>query len=753
MSFLREFLRRSAREAQVNPHPLRRERLTFRIVPLVIAAGLTVLVRVGPSADQVSRGQLGSLLLVAFLPLAAYLVPWQRVPRLLQAIPPLLALPLYLVVLLGTSETALPYSPALLLPVLFLALYYSAFELAVGILLMAAVTVAPSILSSASIGDRVLALVYAMVTGVAASSVYLATRSIRRHDMNVTNLATLLRDAAAAEDPAETRAAVCRSAGAAANAGQVLLLEVVEGDLRITAAHPPLPGGNGARSGAPVEASVMGNPEHPGVRALNSGQPILVSEPDPWLATLWLPLHQGDRPVSVLAASWGWRVRSMAGDEVSSLALLAPEAALVIAHADAVETLARLATSDSLTGLPNRLVWERELPKMLATANRAKEPICVVALDLDHFKPFNDDWGHQMGDELLRTVSAAWRGTLREVDLLARFGGDEFGMILPGCSLSGAEVIMERLRNVMAEGQTYSAGIAWWDGGESGSALFARADALLYECKRSGRGHVLTSFPGQADNALTDWTNMIPRLLEARDLVSVYQPICRLEDSLVIGYEALARPTGVAADVSVEAMFAAAQRMGALRDLDWLARRAAVEGAPGLPGSALLFVNVGARALLDPIHDVDQMLLVARRAQRSPSSIVLELSEREVISDLGRLRVVLETYRKEGFRFAMDDVGEGHLTLELLGAANPEFVKIARSLTVESAQGSQRGLVRALVEFAVSAGAHVIAEGIETQAELEAMRSLGVDMGQGYLLGRPLGLAELVNLQPSGSAL
>ena len=198
----RELLRRSALEAQVTPAPLRRERLTFRIVPLVIAAVLTVLIRVGPSADQVSRGQLGSLLLVAFLPLTVYLVPWTRLPRAFQAIPPLLALPLYLLVLLGTSETALPYSPALLLPLLFLALYYTAFELAVGVVLVVVVTVGPSLLSSATIGDRVLAVVYATVTAVAAVSVYVATRSIRRHDLNVTNLATLLRDAATAENPA-----------------------------------------------------------------------------------------------------------------------------------------------------------------------------------------------------------------------------------------------------------------------------------------------------------------------------------------------------------------------------------------------------------------------------------------------------------------------------------------------------------------------------------------------------------------------
>ncbi|MHB8509769.1 MAG: EAL domain-containing protein, partial [Candidatus Dormibacteria bacterium] len=234
---------------------------------------------------------------------------------------------------------------------------------------------------------------------------------------------------------------------------------------------------------------------------------------------------------------------------------------------------------------------------------------------------------------------------------------------------------------------------------------------------------------------------LIPELVERKDLDSVYQPICRLDDRSVMGYEALARPAGQAADTSVEALFTAAQRMGALRDLDWLSRRAALGGAADLPDQVLLFVNVGARAFLDPLHDVDQMLLLTQWAGRSPHDIVLEISEREVVSDLRRLREVIGSYRREGFRFAMDDVGEGHLTLELLGAANPEFVKVARSLTVDAALGEQRAVIRALVEFSLSAGAMVIAEGIEDRSQLETMRELGVQLGQGYYLGRPAALA------------
>jgi len=486
-------LRRSVREAQGNPQPLRRERLTFRIVPLVMAAMLTVLLRVGPSIESVSRQQLGSLLLVAFLPMTAYLLPWARLPRWMQVVPPLVSIPMYLVVLLGTHETQLPYSPVLLLPLLFLGLYYTAIEVGLGVLVMTVATVAPPMLSGASVADRLLAIVYATVTGVAAVSVYMVTRSIRRHDTEVTSLANLLRESAGAEDPFAARLVVCRTAFAAARAQRVVLLEPADGELRQTASWPAGP------AGPPVLSVPLIETRHPALRALNGSETLLlpgsitpdIEAPETVAAVAVVPLAHHDRASSVLVVEWDWPVKKVSSPEVAAVTLLASEAALVIAHADAVKQLSRLALSDNLTGLPNRLVWERELPRFMAVAARSGEPLCVVALDLDHFKAFNDDWGHQMGDDLLRTVASTWRAALREVDVLARFGGDEFGMILPGCTLAGAEVIAQRLRESMAEGQTYSAGMAWWDGQESGPALFARADALLYECKRSGRGRGL----------------------------------------------------------------------------------------------------------------------------------------------------------------------------------------------------------------------------------------------------------------------
>ena len=153
-----------------------------------------------------------------------------------------------------------------------------------------------------------------------------------------------------------------------------------------------------------------------------------------------------------------------------------------------VEAMAR---TDELTGLPNRRAWDEELRRELARAARSGESVCVVIIDLDHFKDFNDERGHQAGDTLLREAALAWRVGLRVTDTIARYGGEEFAALLPGCPPSEVLAIVERLRSATPESQTCSAGVAYWDGSESPENLVGRADAALYEAKRAGRDRVV----------------------------------------------------------------------------------------------------------------------------------------------------------------------------------------------------------------------------------------------------------------------
>jgi diguanylate cyclase (GGDEF)-like protein len=150
-----------------------------------------------------------------------------------------------------------------------------------------------------------------------------------------------------------------------------------------------------------------------------------------------------------------------------------------------------LSRRDELTGLANRRAWVDELPRVLEEARRDGLPVSIGMLDLDHFKSYNDRFGHPAGDRLLKEASAAWHGALRRTDILARYGGEEFIVLLPGADLEQATATLERLRAATPPVTTFSAGVAAWDGTETSEDLIARADAALYAAKGAGRNRVI----------------------------------------------------------------------------------------------------------------------------------------------------------------------------------------------------------------------------------------------------------------------
>jgi diguanylate cyclase (GGDEF)-like protein len=153
----------------------------------------------------------------------------------------------------------------------------------------------------------------------------------------------------------------------------------------------------------------------------------------------------------------------------------------------------KLTRVDELTGLPNRRGWSAELPAAIERARRDRVELSIAMLDLDHFKRFNDEYGHQAGDRLLKGATAAWSSQLRAVDQLGRYGGEEFIVLLPGATAELATGVLERLRASTPAGQTFSAGVATWDGTETSEDLIARADQALYHAKAAGRDRILVA--------------------------------------------------------------------------------------------------------------------------------------------------------------------------------------------------------------------------------------------------------------------
>jgi diguanylate cyclase (GGDEF)-like protein len=151
----------------------------------------------------------------------------------------------------------------------------------------------------------------------------------------------------------------------------------------------------------------------------------------------------------------------------------------------ALSRLEVLATTDTLTGLPNRRKWDEEILREMARATRNEQPLCVAMLDIDDFKTYNDTCGHQAGDALLSDAAEGWKTALRVSDLIARFGGDEFAILMPNCNLDDARVVMQRVGRATPGGQSSCAGIACWNGHETAENLIARADEVLYTAKRA----------------------------------------------------------------------------------------------------------------------------------------------------------------------------------------------------------------------------------------------------------------------------
>ena len=422
---------------------------------------------------------------------------------------------------------------------------------------------------------------------------------------------------------------------------------------------------------------------------------------------------------------------------------------------ESMARLAEVAATDPLTGLRNR----REFDRLLATIPRQRFAIC--AIDVDGLKHVNDEFGHEAGDALLRAVSLTLSSSLRGWDVVARVGGDEFAALLVGTGPDETAAAAERMCNAVRaisvpHGQArVSVGWAVGEAGADPRGVARLADSHLYRAKEAGRdrvyGGTIDLVPGLSRRS--EWATRVDRAIRNHELRIVYQPICRLDNGVVIGHEALARPPEMRAGESVEDLFAEAQRSGRMRDLDWLCRRLAIADAPwGQFPHWALFLNVSALTLLDPIHGADQLLLILEAAGGRPEQLVLEITEREVITDLARVRQVLSSYRDHGVRFALDDVGDGHSTLELLTAANPEFIKIARSLTMTASHAGSRAAIKAVVSFARASGAAVIAEGIENELAARQTRDLGAELGQGWWLARPTeaGVLEVTGTRSMG---
>lgn len=447
-----------------------------------------------PGSDGLTEIALASSL-TALILVTVWLAPWHRLPRFAEVVP---ALAYFVVVaLLRESQGgALSGSSSLaMLPVFWLALYGTREHLAIGIAGLAGVFLTPLLLLGApdypatEWRTAILWICVAPIVGFTVQGLVAELRSraeeTRLALSNIESITLAMRKIGASTDPEAVRGAVCSSAREIAGADVVQLLEPDADNrlalsssvgMRIPRAGEEAGGGLAFMSCKPVFLREASHGTKHGVRSMH-----------------FEPVLRDELVVAVIVLGWAKPVKELSRRIESGMRMLGAEGAIALDRARLLAQLEETARTDDLTGLPNRRAWEVELPRELARAARDSRPVCVAMLDLDCFKRFNDDRGHQAGDRLLKQAASAWTSQLRASDMLARYGGEEFSLLLPGCRLEEAEAVVQRLRACMPDGETVSAGIACWDETENAEEFVGRADTALYAAKRGGRDQFVTA--------------------------------------------------------------------------------------------------------------------------------------------------------------------------------------------------------------------------------------------------------------------
>ncbi|HEX2071490.1 MAG TPA: sensor domain-containing diguanylate cyclase [Thermoleophilaceae bacterium] len=448
---------------------------------------------------------LASALMIA-VGLSIVLVPWRRLPPLLRVVPSLLFL-VAVALLRDVSGVVAGVGALTLIPVFWVALHGSRGQLMVIVAGVCAFFVAPDLPAGDPEQHPISVWRIALVFGAACAIIGVAVQNlVARVRSHASALAVRERDLEAVGDllrslslVTDARERICAGVCDLSEAHFAVLLEAKPdgglewtagaglslSPLTFTSSDGPSAAMTAYSSGAALFLSDIGAPvareipELDGVAALDGA--------DRPAALLFEPVHHGGTVAGVVVA--GWR-EPPPDDERRArglVRLLASEAAFVIERADLLGQLTEFALTDELTGLPNRRAWDKHLER----AVREPEPLCVAILDLDRFKSYNDDHGHQAGDRLLKEAAAAWRAVLRPTDTLARYGGEEFVVLLREDDLQTARDVVDRLRAATPRGQSCSAGIARRKGDEAAGALLGRADQALYEAKRTGRDRSL----------------------------------------------------------------------------------------------------------------------------------------------------------------------------------------------------------------------------------------------------------------------
>lgn len=443
-------------------------------------------------------------------------------------------------------------------------------------------------------------------------------------------------------------------------------------------------------------------------------------------------------------------------ETLESLRVIALQIAQYKQRKRAERSLRFIASHDELTGLLNRAALQHELARAIRRSNRHQRQFAVMFVDLDRFKHINDTLGHGVGDEMIKICGERFTALLRDTDVVARFGGDEFVLVLE--NLSGpkdAEVLAEKVLACCAEpfvieGRelhvSASVGVSVYpENGADAEALLKNADTAMYRAKEKGR-NTYRFYAAKMNAQSTEQLMLESALrhaLERGELEMYYQPKMDLQTQRIVGVEALMRWHHPALGMIPPMQFIPiAEEIGLIVSMGkWALERACADSRSwqkyGLP-AVLVSVNLSPRQFESRTLIAD-IRAVLETSGLEPSLLELEITEGAVMANPEHAAKLLRTIRDMGVRLAIDDFGTGYSSLSYLKHFPLSTVKIDRSFINDLSQDPDaRALIDGIITLAHGLRMKVVAEGIETTAQLDYLRSHGCDEAQGYWLCKPV---------------